>query len=80
MIKDNVFAKIISDLVLRYGKDLNQSVALIKDNCSEEEFKVYRNAVGKVMGELLIEVMNPLYRSHPDLKPDELYVPKNKPQ
>jgi hypothetical protein len=28
--------------------------------------------VGKIMGEMLFEVMNPLYKKHPDLKPEEL--------
>lgn len=28
----------------------------------------YRLAVAKVLGEMLLEVMNPLYAEHPDLK------------
>jgi len=31
-----------------------------------------RLAAAKVMGEMLLEVMNPLYREHPELKPEGL--------
>jgi hypothetical protein len=30
------------------------------------------SAVGKVMGEILLGIMNPLYQRHPNLKPKEL--------
>jgi hypothetical protein len=48
---------------------LDASVDLVKSRCSAEEFDVYRMAVGKVMADIFVEVMNPLYRQHPDLKP-----------
>jgi hypothetical protein len=48
---------------------LDESVALVRDECSAEELKKYRRAVGKVMGEILLEVLNPLYAKHPALKP-----------
>lgn len=77
MIKDKVVAKKVSDILLQCGKELDASVLLVKENCTEEELNVYRKAIGKVMGELLIQVMNPLYRSHPEIKPSELHVPKS---
>lgn len=76
MVKNKVIAEKISDLALRFGKELDQSVALVEDECSDGEFIEYRNAVGKVMAELLTEIMNPIYRLHPKIKPDELYVSK----
>jgi hypothetical protein len=33
---------------------------------------IYRRAVGKIMGEVLLEVLNPLYAKHPTLKPPGL--------
>jgi hypothetical protein len=48
---------------------LDKSVALVRDECSAEELKIYRRAVGKVLGEMLLEIMQPLYAKHPSLKP-----------
>lgn len=72
MIKDKEVAMRVSELMLEFGAKLNESLALAKERCSEAEFKAYRTVVGKLMGEMLLEVMNPLYASHPDLKPKEL--------
>lgn len=52
--------------------ELNESVALAKERCTDAEFKAYRTVVGTLMGEMLLSVMNPLYKEHPDLKPKEL--------
>ena len=72
MIKDKEVASRVSDLMLELGAKLNESLVLVKERCTEQEFKAYRTVVGKLMGEMLLEVMNPLYVSHPDLKPKEL--------
>jgi hypothetical protein len=72
MIENVEVAKEISDLMLEYGARLDKSVALVSERGSAEELKAYRRAVGKIMGEMLLEVMNPLYARHPDLKPKEL--------
>jgi hypothetical protein len=62
----------ISSLMLEYGAKLDSSVALVMANGSAEEAQRYRRAVGKIMGEMLIEIMNPIYAEHPDLKPPQL--------
>jgi hypothetical protein len=72
MIKDKEVAAQLSQLMLEFGAKLNDSVALTKNRCSEAEFKAYRTVVGRIMGEMLLEVMNPIYTEHPELKPKEL--------
>ena len=62
----------ISALMLEYGAKLDESVRLVMEACPENQFLAYRAAVGKVMGEMLTEIMNPLYEEHPDLKPEGL--------
>jgi len=42
------------------------------NECEDEDFQIYRSAVGEIMGAILLEVLNPLYRTHPELKPKEL--------
>jgi hypothetical protein len=65
-------AKSISDLMVEYGAKLDESITLIHKNCSEDEFIYYRNAIRKIMGYMLREIMNKIYQEHPSLKPDEL--------
>ena len=72
MIEKKEIAAQISALMLEYGAKLDASIALVRDNCSEKEVGEYRRAVGEIMGNMLLEIMNPLYRQHPDLKPTQL--------
>jgi hypothetical protein len=65
----------ISKLMLKYAAKLDDSVRLVMENCSDDEFQAYRLAVGKVMAEMLTEIMNPIYREHPDLLPEGLEPP-----
>ncbi len=72
MVNDKDTAILISDLMLRFGKELDESVAVVQSRCDENEFKAYREAVGFIMGEMLIKIMNPLYEKHPEIKPKGL--------
>ncbi len=69
MIEDPTVANKIAEIMQDCTARLDKSVALVQDECGPEELKIYRRAVGKVMGELLLEVLNPLYAKHPSLKP-----------
>ena len=72
MILDKEIASQVSELMLEYSAKLDQSLKTVMDNCSEQEFKSYRDAVGQLMGIMLLDVMNPIYKEHPDLKPEQL--------
>ena len=52
---------------LKIGADLNQSVAYVRDHDSGDEFRFYRNAIGKLMGDLFSEAMEPLWKRFPEL-------------
>jgi hypothetical protein len=69
LIKDKSIAREISDLMIEFSDRIDRSILTVQENCSQEEFKAYRLAAAKVLGEVLLEVMNPLYADHPDLKP-----------
>jgi len=72
MIRDKRVAKEISGLMIEFSGRLDGSIAKVREQCSPEEFAVYRRAVGRIMGEMLLEVLNPLYAEHPSLKPAEM--------
>lgn len=65
-------AEQVPALMLEYSGKLDQSVQLVKDTCTEEEFLDYRKAVGRIMGEMCVEIMWPIFHEYPDLEPDEL--------
>lgn len=70
MIKDKQIAKEVYDLMLTHYQQLNESVIKVMERCSEEEFKEYRFAVGHILGEEFFQVIEPLYKEHPELKPE----------
>jgi len=65
-------AEAINKLMLDYGAKLDDSVKLVLESCTQPEFEAYRTAVGQIMGTMLLDVMDPIYREYPELKPDEL--------
>ena len=68
MISDQNTAKRISEMMLRVTRELNESVRVAQEQLPPDEFFKYRRAVGAIMAEVL-EVINPLYSTHPTLKP-----------
>jgi hypothetical protein len=68
----NTTAKAISELMVSMGERLNESVRLVQATEDDSEFKRYRDSVSKLMTVMLLEIMNPLYAEHPELKPPEL--------
>ena len=72
MILNKDIAREINLLMLKIGSDIDKSIAMVKDNCTQEEFDAYRKAAGKIMGNMLLEIMNPIYKTHPELKPKEM--------
>lgn len=45
---------------------MNETIRLVMENSSPEEFLAYRTAMGKVMGALIHEVVNPHYEKYPE--------------
>jgi hypothetical protein len=72
MISDKAIAAKLSELMLDLLRRLDDSVAEVMSTCPPAEFTKYRRAAGAVMGEIVLEVLNPLYSSHPSLKPPEI--------
>lgn len=65
-------AKSVVDMAFAYASKLDQSVARTKSECSDEEFKRYRAAVGKVLGYMYTDVLRLIFREYPDLEPEAL--------
>lgn len=72
MFKDKTLATDISALMLNIGSQLDASVSYVQKSCDESELNTYRSAVGEIMGRMLIDIMNPIYKQHSELKPEQL--------
>lgn len=62
----------VSVRVLEVNRLLNEAAAIVHARSSSKESSMFRQAIGQVLGELLLGVVNPLYQHHPELKPPEL--------
>jgi len=68
-------AKELSHLLARVGSHLLQSATFVRDHDTTENFEEYRTVVGKLMGDLYLDAMAPLYSRFPELLPDYLDGP-----
>jgi hypothetical protein len=73
-------AKELSHLLAHVGGLLNQSAAFVRDHDTEENFVGYRTVVGKLMGDMFLDAMTPLYKRFPELLPDYLGGPYKIPE
>lgn len=72
MISDKDVAKQISDLMIELSQKINDSIILVHEKCTEDDFKAYRAGAAQVLGHAYLDVMTPIYQLHPSLKPEGL--------
>jgi hypothetical protein len=65
-------AEQILNLILRHGADQERVLLDVQPLCSEDEFLRYKRMIGKSMGCMLLEVINPIVETYPDLRPPQL--------
>jgi hypothetical protein len=69
MIKNRDAAKRVSDLMLDLFARVDQSRSMVKETCSGEDHVAYVRATSGVVGAIALDVLEPLYKQHPELKP-----------
>ncbi len=65
-------AEQLSVLLLQLVAKLDQSAAFVRDKDTKENWDKYRQAVGKAMGEICLELEEPLWKRFPELKAEAL--------
>ncbi len=73
-------AEELSHLLARIGAYLDQSTAFVQDHDSIENFSEYKRVIGKLMADLFLNAMTPLYERFPELLPDYLDGPHKIPE
>ncbi len=75
MFADREVAKQMLEAALTASGHLDRSLLAIKDVCSPEELHLAKRAVGECMGEMLLELINPILKQYPDLTPSGMKTP-----
>lgn len=70
-MKKEIATEINRMLVTQY-EELNRSIFLVKDNCTEDEFNAYLLAVGGIMGDMYFKIMRSIQAEYPELEPEAL--------
>jgi len=65
-------AKTVSELILRQSAEQDAVLAEIREKCSKDEYDQYKQMIGRSMGAMLLEVINPLVERYPELTPRQL--------
>jgi hypothetical protein len=65
-------AKIVMDVVIRNAAEQNAAPIKIQPLCTAEEFREYRHMIGRSMGAIICDVINPIVAKYPALKPPQL--------
>jgi hypothetical protein len=65
-------AKIILDVMMRHCAEQDAALIEIQPLCTADEFKQYKLMIGRSMGTMLLDVMNPIVGKYPVLKPDRM--------
>jgi ubiquinone/menaquinone biosynthesis C-methylase UbiE len=71
MIENAEVAGKVDEALREAYRVLDNSAALVRERCSEAETKNYLQQVGNVLYELIFRMMEPLYKAHPELKPND---------
>lgn len=65
-------AKIILDVVLRHAAEQDAALTEIEGMCTPDEFSQYKQMIGKSMGTIVLDIVNPIVSQYPDLSPPQL--------
>ena len=70
-MKKEIAVQVNKMLIAQYVQ-LNESIYLVRDNCTEEEFIDYRRAAGAIMTDMYFKIMKAIHLEYPELEPEEL--------
>jgi hypothetical protein len=65
-------AEKIEKIMRDVSGELDESIRIARDNTNDHEFVLYRRLVGKLMGEIFVEILQPIYSQYPELTPENL--------
>jgi hypothetical protein len=62
----------ILGVIVEHGKQQDAVLAKIRSTCTDDEFIWFRQMIGRSLGAMLLDVINPIVAKYPELKPPGL--------
>ena len=59
----------IAQTLVRHSAELDEMLGQLQPGLNVAEFHVARTIVGKIMGEIYLAALYPIFETYPDLKP-----------
>jgi hypothetical protein len=59
-------------VIIEHGREQDAVPEKIRNTCSDDEFNWFRQTIGRSMGTMLLDVINPIVAKYPELKPPGL--------
>lgn len=75
MLSNKDTAAEVEKMMRQCSETLNESIWRVMETCPDDEFQAYRQAVGRIMGWIYLDVRRPIHHQYPDLEPEELRRP-----
>jgi hypothetical protein len=66
---DKNISRDIAAVAEEYGQKLRETLETLRSECTKEEFDRYTGGIGQVLEHLERDMLAPIYREHPDLRP-----------
>jgi hypothetical protein len=69
LFRDEQTAKQVFHAFLTMNGQMNEAIASLEHRTSPEEYRVFKRAVGHVINEVFEQVVEPICKQHPSLRP-----------
>jgi hypothetical protein len=69
VITDPEVAHRVSDCMQKMFRILDATADDVRNSCSKEDYKAFKKATATIAGSIVMDVMEPLYKKHPQLAP-----------
>ncbi|WP_263374350.1 hypothetical protein [Granulicella aggregans] len=70
MVRDEKLAAAVAEQIKAAYAALDHSAYLVRQDGDKDEVTPYVNTVGTICCDIIFKLMEPLYESHPHLKPE----------
>ncbi|WBV20653.1 hypothetical protein [Pantoea piersonii] len=73
MVQSQALAKTLQQAMLNIANELDKTIIDNQKFFNEKELEEYKKAVGVIMMSIFDEVLSPLHKRHPEIKPKDLF-------
>jgi hypothetical protein len=66
---DREISKQVASMVEDYEQKLHETLETLRNECPKAEFKRYARGIAEILHHLDDDILSPIYKEHPDLRP-----------